>query len=100
MRNNNHSKIKEITSPILSLKITSIDDDGFANANILDSHYDFRQVEIPFKNENIKFNYVKQHFKPVAYESSVEGKTDLELTERMNYNIIENGEWRDSFVFF
>ena len=56
MRNNNHSKIKEITSPILSLKITSIDDDGFANANILDSHYDFRQVEIPFKNENIKFN--------------------------------------------
>ena len=56
MRNNNHSKIKEITSPILSLKITSIDDDGFANAIILDSHYDFRQVEIPFKNENIKFN--------------------------------------------
>ena len=49
MINNNHSKIKEITSPILSLKITSIDDDGFANANILDSHYDFRQVEIPFK---------------------------------------------------
>ena len=56
MKNNNHSKIEETTSPILSLKITSIDDDGFANANILDSHYDFRQVEIPFKNENIKFN--------------------------------------------
>ena len=56
MKNNNHSKIEEITSPILSLKITSIDDDGFANGNILDSHYDFRQVEIPFKNENIKFN--------------------------------------------
>jgi hypothetical protein len=56
------------------------------------------------KLENIKFNYVKQHFKPVAYESSVEGKTDLELTERMNYNIIENGEWRnhpngEGFVF-
>jgi hypothetical protein len=56
------------------------------------------------KLENIKFNYIKQHFKPVAYESSVEGKTDLELTERMNYNIIENGEWRnhpngEGFVF-
>jgi len=56
------------------------------------------------KLENIKFNYVKQHFKPVAYESDVEGKTDLELTERMNYNIIENGEWRnhpngEGFVF-
>ena len=38
MKNNNHSKIEEITSPILSLKITSIDDDGFANANILDSY--------------------------------------------------------------
>ena len=56
------------------------------------------------KLENIKFNYVKQHFKPVAYESDVEGKTNLELTERMNYNIIENGEWRnhpngEGFVF-
>jgi hypothetical protein len=56
------------------------------------------------KLENIKFNYIKQHFKPVAYESNVEGKTDLELTERMNYNIIENGEWRnhpngEGFVF-
>ncbi len=45
MRNNNHSKIKEITSPILSLKITSIDDDGFSNANILDSHYDLDKLK-------------------------------------------------------
>ena len=59
MKNNNHSKIEEITSPILSLKITFIDDDGFANAKILDSHNDFGQVEIPFKNENIKFNIRK-----------------------------------------
>jgi len=56
------------------------------------------------KLENIKFNYVKQHFKPVAYKSSIKGKSDIELTTKMNFNIIENGEWRntpngDGFVF-
>ena len=56
MKNNYHSKIEELSSPILSLKITSVDDDGFATATILDSKYDFRKVEIPFNNENIKFN--------------------------------------------
>ena len=56
MKSNSQSKIEEITSPILSLKITSVDNDGFATANILDSKYDFRKVEIPFNSENIKFN--------------------------------------------
>ena len=56
MKNNYHSKIEELSSPILSLKITSVDEDGFATATILDSKYDFRKVEIPFNNENIKFN--------------------------------------------
>ena len=56
MKNNYHSKIEELSSPILSLKITSVDNDGYATATILDSNYDFRKVEIPFNNENIKFN--------------------------------------------
>ncbi len=56
MKNNYHSKIEELSSPILPLKITSVDDDGFATATILDSKYDFRKVEVPFNNENIKFN--------------------------------------------
>jgi ribonuclease R len=56
MKNNNHRKAEEITSPILSLKITSVDGDGFATGNILDSKYDFRKVEIPFSIEHIKFD--------------------------------------------
>jgi len=48
------------------------------------------------KLENIKFNYVKQHFKPVAYKSNMKDRSDIELTEKMNFNIIENGEWRNT----
>ena len=80
-----------------------IEDTYYFPKNIPDINQKQRDFTIS-KLENIKFNYVKQHFKPVAYESDVEGKTDLELTERMNYNIIENGEWRnhpngEGFVF-
>jgi len=80
-----------------------IEDTYYFPKNILGINQKQRDFTIS-KLENIKFNYIKQHFKPVAYESSVEGKTDLELTERMNYNVIENGEWRnhpngEGFVF-
>jgi ribonuclease R len=45
-----------ISSSILSLEVISIDNDGYSSARILDDQYTKEIIQIPYNNENIKFN--------------------------------------------
>jgi len=45
--------------------------------------------------DTIKYNYLPT-FEAVAYKSNREEVSSKELTEKMNYNLINNGEWRNS----
>jgi len=45
--------------------------------------------------DTIKYNYL-QTFEAVAYKSNKKDVPSQELTEKMNYNLINNGEWRNS----
>ena len=45
--------------------------------------------------DTIKYNYLPT-FEAVAFKSNREDVSSKELTERMNYNLINNGEWRNS----
>jgi hypothetical protein len=62
-------------------------DDRTINDRELDTH-----VKIL---DTIKYNYLST-FKPVAFKSNREDVSSKELTEKMNYNLINNGEWRNS----
>jgi hypothetical protein len=62
-------------------------DDRTINDTELDTH-----VKIL---DTIKYNYLTT-FKPVAFKSNREDVSSKELTEKMNYNLINNGEWRNS----
>ena len=62
-------------------------DDRTINDKELDTH-----VKIL---DTIKYNYLST-FKPVAFKSNREDVSSKELTEKMNYNLINNGEWRNS----
>jgi len=45
--------------------------------------------------DTIKYNYLPT-FEAVAFKSNREDVSSKELTEKMNYNLINNGEWRNS----
>ena len=45
--------------------------------------------------DTIKYNYLPT-FEAVAYKSNKKDVPSKELTEKMNYNLINNGEWRNS----
>jgi hypothetical protein len=62
-------------------------DDRTINDKELDTH-----VKIL---DTIKYNYLPT-FEAVAYKSNREEVSSKELTEKMNYNLINNGEWRNS----
>ena len=47
--------------------------------------------------DTIKYNYLPT-FEAVAFKSNREDVSSKELTEKMNYNLINNGEWRNSAV--
>ena len=57
MKKKHDNKVDDkISSSILSLEIISIDNDGYASARILDDQYTKEIIQIPYNNENIKFN--------------------------------------------
>jgi hypothetical protein len=62
-------------------------DDRTINDRELDTH-----VKIL---DTIKYNYLTP-FKFVAFKSNREDVSSKKLTEKMNYNLINNGEWRNS----
>ena len=45
--------------------------------------------------DTIKYNYLPT-FEAVAFKSNREDVSSKKLTEKMNYNLINNGEWRNS----
>ena len=45
--------------------------------------------------DTIKYNYLPP-FKAVAFKSNRKDVSSKKLTEKMNYNLINNGEWRNS----
>ena len=57
MKKNHDNKVDDmISSSILSLEVISIDNDGYSSARILDDQYTKEIIQIPYNNENIKFN--------------------------------------------
>ena len=61
MKNNYESKNPVLeNTQILSLKVISLDTDGFATAIILEKQFNSKSVIIPFSRKNIKFNIRKE----------------------------------------
>ena len=57
MKKNHDNKVDDmISSSILSLEVISIDNDGYSSVRILDDQYTKEIIQIPYNNENIKFN--------------------------------------------
>ena len=63
MKNNCESKNPVLDdAQILSLKVISLDADGFATAIILEKQFNSKSVIIPFSRKNIKFRFYKKWF--------------------------------------
>jgi hypothetical protein len=54
-----------------------------------------KMERIKLKTELVKNHYLSD-FKAVAYNSKKDGVEEADLTERMEFNMKENGEWRNS----